>query len=280
MVPCSPRSRFCHRMSEMDRRTVIQWASTSLALGSTSLWANPRVAPRAESPLVGTDPILISTGLTSQWQTAMRQDLGWSARWQAMETRVLLDQLEQGHVDAGLFLHHPRADELDKQGLIHSRQTIARTDVLIVGPEDDVAGIRGETDPGRALRQIMAASAAGAAQWRPTEPGSALSALADRWTQGQIAKLPSAPPTLGRARPPAYRLITQAQWQKLPPKGEKLKVWMQGGPSMQLAVQVACSFRVRHPGAKLLVSWLQWPLAQGVMKRAGAGWQPAATPKG
>jgi hypothetical protein len=44
---------------------------------------------------------------------------------------------------------------------------------------------------------------------------------------------------------------------------------------MVLEAQVACSFRVRHPGAKLLVSWLQWPLAQSAVKASGPGWRPA-----
>jgi len=36
---------------------------------------------------------------------------------------------------------------------------------------------------------------------------------------------------------------------------------------------VACSFRARHAGAKLLVTWLQWPLAQGAVKSLQPAWQ-------
>jgi hypothetical protein len=259
-----------------DRRPFLQlslsglltWAAPSLSM------AGPRVAPRAESPLVGVDPVFVSTGLTARWQNAMRRDLGWAARWQPMDTGAVLTQLDQGQLDAGLFLYHPQADHLDKQGLIYNRQTVARTAVLLLGPSDDLAGIRSERDPARALSQVLAAANAGAANWAMPPAGSALAALADQLTQGQASK-PSAARATGKVPPPsaAYRLVTRAQYLKAPPAGERLKIWLAGGPGMALDAQVACSFRARHAGAKLLVSWLQWPLAQGAVKASGPGWQ-------
>jgi hypothetical protein len=265
-------------MPDLDRRFFLQWPLSGLAALSLPMpgQTRERVPARADSPLVGTDPVFISSGLTARWQSAMRQDLGWAARWQAMDTVTVLDQLEQGQVDAGLFLSHPQADHLDKQGLIYNRQTLARTDVLLLGPADDVAGIKGETDPGRALAQILAAQSAGAALWLPPSAGSALAALADQLTQGLASKgLLAAGAGKAKATTPAYRLMTRAQWLKAPPAGERLKVWIGDHPKMVLEAQVACSFRVRHPGAKLLVSWLQWPLAQSAVKASGPGWRPA-----
>lgn len=237
-------------------------------------FARERVVARAESPLVGVDPVLVDSGLTARWQAAMKQDLGWAARWAPMDSGEILTQLEQGQIDAGLFLGHPRADALDKQGLIYNRQTVALTDVVLLGPMDDLAGIRSEADPGRALTQVLAAAGAGAARWAPPLAGSALAALADQLTNGLASKglVAGVKPTASQA--PAYRLMTRAQWLKAGPRGEKLKVWMADKPGLILPAQIACSFRARHAGAKLLVSWLQWPLAQSAIKASRPAWHP------
>lgn len=266
-------------MALLARRPFLQLSLSSvLGLGAaSSALADPRVTARAESPLVGVDPAFIDTGLTARWQAAMKQDLGWSARWSPMDTAQVLSQLEQGQVDAGLFLSHPKADELDKQGLIYNRHTLARTSVVLLGPVDDLAGIRSETDPARALSQVLAASSAGAARWQPPVPGSALGMLADQLTGGAASKglpLPAGGDGKAKASAPAYRLMTRAQFLKAPPRGERLKVWLADAPKFELRAQVACSFRSRHAGAKLLLSWLQWPLAQNTIKAAQPGWQP------
>jgi tungstate transport system substrate-binding protein len=267
-----------HTMPALARRPFLQ-LSLSGALGlcaAPAVLARERVVARAESPLVGVDPLFIATGLTSRWQSAMKQDLGWSARWSAMETTEVLAQLEQGQVDAGLFLSHPRADELDKQGLIYNRVALARTDVLLLGPTDDLAGIRSENDPARALAQVLAAYNAGAARWQPPPAGSALASLADQLTKGLASK--GSTPNSGNAakavqNAPAYRLMTRAQWLTAPPKGERLKVWLADAPAISLQAQIASSFRARHAGAKLLTSWLQWPLAQNAIKSTHPAWQ-------
>ena len=263
-------------MSVSARRLFLQSSLSGLVSMQVPerAWSGPRVAPRAESPLVGVDPIIQASGLTARWASAMRQDLGWAARWATMDTHDVLDRLEQGQIDAGLFLSHPHADELDKQGLIYNRQTLARTEVLLLGPESDLAGIRTEPDPARALKQVLAAHNAGAAQWLAPPAGSALAALADRLTQGLAGKVqPPAAASAARPSAPAYRLLTRAQYLRTPPKGERLKSWFSKDTHLALEAQVACSFRARHAGAKLLVSWLQWPLAQGAVSSLQPAWQ-------
>lgn len=262
-------------MSPLARRPFLQLSLSSVlgVCASSSALADPRITARADSPLVGVDPVFIESGLTGRWQAAMKQDLGWSARWSPMDSGEVLANLERGTVDAGLFLSHPKADELDKQGLIYNRHTLARTSVLLLGPTDDLAGIRSETDPARALNQVLAAAGAGAARWAAPEPDSALARLADQLTRGMASKgLPAASDKArGKA---AYRLMTRAQYLKAPPRGEHLKVWLADAPQFELKAQVACSFRSRHAGAKLLLSWLQWPLAQNAVKASQPGWQP------
>jgi hypothetical protein len=227
--------------------------------------------PRASSPLVGVDPLLVDTGLTRRWQSAMHRDLGWAAQWSPMPSGQVLEELEQGTVDAGLFFSSARADALDHDGLIYNRQTLARTEVILIGPREDVAGIRGETDPTRALTQVLAAAGAGAVSWDAPAPDSALAALLTELTRGSA--MHALPPA--EARKPAsdahYRLVTNAQWLAHRPAGT-WRVWLQGQPRMQLAVQVACSFRAHHGGARLLVKWLQAPLAQRAFDTPRGAW--------
>lgn len=273
-------------MPLLARRTLIQGLACVASGALVSPWAlaRPARAPRIEGPKVGVDPLLVASGLTAQWQAAMMRDMGWSARWEPLETGSLLAQLEQGQLDAGLFLSHPVADRLDKDGLIHSRATLARTEVYLVGPVDDPAGIRTESDAARALSQVLAAHGAGAARWQAPPPDSALAALANQLSKGLALRVQGpagqtglSPATTARAAASApYRLVTRAEWQRRPaPASERVKVWLAGDGALSLACDVALPFRTRHPAGKLFVSWLQGPLGQGVLKAARPAWVPA-----
>ncbi len=283
------------------RRALLTHAWGALGALCTSLstpaWA---LRPRADSPRVGIDPLLVDTGLAARWGAAMRRDLGWAAQWETAGSSQVLQQLESGDVEAGLFLSHPRAVQLEKDGLIHDRRRLARTEVWLVGPANDPAGIRTEKDPARALAQVLAARAAGVVNWQlglPGEPGvtdgppNQDSPLAQLVTQ--LAGLPAN----GLPRPmrqgggpassgvvtgaPTYRLVTQAAWLRLGaaargPRGQAqdTRIWFQGHPSLVLYAEVARSFRAKHPGGRLLVDWLDRPLARGAL-RGAAGWQNA-----
>lgn len=245
-------------------------------------WA---LRPRAESPEVAVDPLLADTGLTARWAAAMRRDLGWAAQWHTTPSRQVLDRLESGEAEVGLFLSHPRAGHLEKEGLIHDRRKLARTEVWLVGPADDPAGIRAEKDPARAIAQVLAAQAAGVASWQtglPGEPSAqpgADSPLAHLAAQ-LLAQPASGQPlstALGNKPPnpaaPAYRLVTQAAWLRQA-QARGTRVWFQGHPALVLHAEVARSFRGKHPGGRLLVDWLDRPLARGTL-RGVAGWQNA-----
>lgn len=269
------------------RRTLLQHAA--LFAGSTCLapWAPaaPAKGPRTSEPRVGTDPLVIDSGLTARWKAAMMRDLGWSAEWVPMETGALLAQLEQGKLDAGLFLSHPEADRLDKEGLIHHRVALARTEVYLVGPPEDPAGIRGAAHAAQALSQVLAAQRAGAARWQASPPDSALAALADKLSGGQASRPLATIGTPGGALSAAttargnslgaYRLVSRAEWEGKGSRGDaRLKVWFAGDPALKLNCEIALPFRSRHPTASLLVSWLQWPLGQGVVKASRPQWLP------
>lgn len=253
-------------------------AGAATLLGDAA-WANPRVAPRADSPEVGVDPALLASGLTARWGQAMRRDLGWAARWTPLPSGALLRALAQGDIDMGIFLSHPQAERLSQEGLIHDRHVLAHTDVLLLGPTQDDAGIRSETAPAGALRQVLAAHAAGAASWQAPAPDAALAA----WLAGLGVQAP--PKASGaKARPAGevpYRLSTRAEWlAEQAQRGRQVastRIWLQGGaagaPDMRLACEVARPFRTRHPGARMLSQWLQGPLGQQAVRASAPAWQ-------
>ncbi|HEX5312137.1 substrate-binding domain-containing protein [Aquabacterium sp.] len=260
-------------MPDRSRRLFLTLSALGTFSGTpASAQAQPRDRrPLSEPPRVAADPAVIDSGLAARWQAAMSRDLGWSARFEPLASSQILDQLERGDIDVGVFLSHPKAEHLDKQGLIYERHSIARTEVLLIGPAQDPAGIRSESDAGRALTQIIAAAGAGQANWTQPAAGSPLAALADALTSGLASKGLSAAAPRAVAGP-AYQLMTRLEWNR---KGASAgtKVWPLKDPRLVLDLQTALSFRSRHSAGKLLVTWLQWPIAQGIVGKAQPVWQ-------
>lgn len=259
-------------MSDRSRRHLMTLSTIGL-MAPSALWAAPKSPhPLAEGPRVATDPVVIATGLSTRWKSAMAQDLGWSADFSPQESGTVLDMLNQGQTDVGLFLSHPKADDLDKQGLIYERHALASTDVVLVGPSTDLAGIRSETDAGRALTQIIVAAGAGQAKWTPPAPQSALAALADSLTKGLATKGMASGAANKPVGGPAYQLLTRASLAKSGlPAGTK--IWAIPDPKMVLQLEAALSFRTRHAAGKLLVTWLQWPMAQSIVNKSQPAWR-------
>ncbi|MGE5452892.1 MAG: hypothetical protein ACM3VZ_13750 [Acidobacteriota bacterium] len=256
------------------RRSLITLTTLGACLPPQA-WAQARgKRPLTEGPRVSADPAVIDSGLSARWQAAMSHDLGWAAQFNPVESSLVLDQLDQGQTDVGLFLSIPKADSLDRQGLIYERHTLAVTEVVLVGPTDDVAGIRAETDAGRALTQVIVAASAGKAAWKAPAADSAVASLADQLTGGLASKglrAGTAPAIKG----PAYQLLTRAALARGgQPAGTK--IWPLSDPRLALELQVALSFRSRHAAGKLMVTWLQWPLAQGIVGKSQPAWRRVA----
>jgi tungstate transport system substrate-binding protein len=264
----------------MDRREWMGWTTGVLA---GAFGAAMPVWAQGAAPLrLGVDGLIEDTGLAGRWKAAMARDLGLAAQWVRAPSGTILQQLESGELPIGLFLGHPLADRLDQQGLIHDRQTLARTPVLLVGPTTDPAGLRGERDVVHALHQILAGQAAGVCHWLPAAKESALAGLSETLMSTLGAqKLPTKPGAASdaaNAAAPAYQLLTLADWQKMPRDARKpLKVLIDQDPRLWLSCQVARSFKTPHPAGKLLVKWLQGPLGRQAVSGAGSVWQK---PKG
>ena len=253
----------------MDRRTWMSWVAGAAAL-PVSCWAQPSAALQ-----LGVDALIQDSGLAGRWKAAMARDTGLTAQWTQTPSVQLLQQLEAGTLQAGLFLSHPLADRLEQQGLIHDRHSLARTPIFLVGPSNDPAGLRSERDVVHALHQILAAQAAGICQWIAPAKNTALAGLSDTLMSTLGAqKLTSKTPRASTAPLPQYQLMTQSDWQSLPrPVRAPLKTWVSNDVRLSLTCQVARSFRTQHPAGKLLVQWLQSPLARRAVTGPGSIWQ-------
>lgn len=278
-TPADPQMHPLGPQPDGQRRVLLTAACGALGLAALpGAMASPRVPPRAESPPVGIDPAVVDSGLAPRWAAAMHRDMGWQAQWQALDSLTVLARLESGELPMGIFLATPRAAALDRAGLIHDRHTLAHTDLLLVGPKDDVAGLRGAGSLVDALRQVLAAHAAGAADWVAPAAGDALADWVTQWSPGlPRSSRPGRPPgaaTAGTPAPLPYRLVTRAAWSGRP-ADRQARVWAESTPDQALPLQVARSFRARHPGAGLLVKWLQAPLAMKQVRASAPGWRVA-----
>ncbi|MBC7700614.1 substrate-binding domain-containing protein [Aquabacterium sp.] len=257
----------------MNRRDWMGWTTGWLSLPGW-VWAQS-----TEPVRLGVDGLLQDTGLAGRWKAGMGRDLGLAANWVREPSGTILRQLESGELPIGLFLSHPLADRLEQQGLIHDRHTLARTQVLLVGPSSDPAGVRGERDVVRALHQILAGQAAGACHWLPAPQDSALAGLSDTLTSTLGAQhLPAraASRTSAGVSLPPYQWLTLADWQTMS-RAERnaRKVLVDQDPRLWLSCQVARSFKTPHPAGKLLVKWLQGPLGRQAVTASGSVWQKA-----
>lgn len=254
----------------MNRR---EWmtALTLAACGVRSSQAQPVARLR-----LGVDGLVFDTGLAAKWKATMGRDVGLGVDWVRSTTADVLTGLDNGSMQAGLFFSCAQADTLSRQGLIHDRHPLARTGVLLVGPQDDLAGIGSEQDVGKVMHQILAGQAAGACRFESPARGSGLDGLSERLQAGLAVKqLPQArAPSSQVASQPAYQLLTSGQWQALPaPQRKRMKVILNQDPRLTLTCEVARSFRSAHPAGKLMVQWLQGPLGRRAV--AASGWQPA-----
>ena len=115
-----------------NRRLLMGAAAASLA------WPALVTAQQTRSlkdPLrLGADQALMESGLAAALQRAFGRDTGVAVQLIGGMALPLLDTLERGEIDAALA-NAPEAElKLDKQGLVHDRQPIAETSMVLVGP--------------------------------------------------------------------------------------------------------------------------------------------------
>ncbi len=255
-----------------------------LLAGLAGLWIWPRAQAQQKRSLtdplrLGVDTALAESGLASALQKAFGRDTGIAVQLVPGPSVPLLDALERGEFDAALA-NAPEAElKLDKQGLVHDRQTIAASRFVIVGPaprgkQRDPASLAGGRDVAQALQHLRdaALAAPGTVSFLSAGDGSGTH-MAEQalWRAAKLA--PAAPwyanadarsPLLAQAKArAAYAVVERGVWDAS--GGAPLAVLVEGDPLMAVEVHVMRGFRVAHPAGKIFVAWIAGPKGRAVV---------------
>jgi tungstate transport system substrate-binding protein len=268
------------------RRTAVQ----ALAAAALVPWAWTAAAQqrRPTDPLLlGVESLLDASGLAVHLLRALTRDTGLPVRRRAGDGATLVAQAERGELDA-VITQAPQAEELlERRGLLHDRRLIVLGEYVIAGPagkQGDPARVRGLNDAATALARIATTGAAGKCSFVTTggttgvQPAEvALWKLVGPQPTGAWLKPAGAGPTaaLELARElRAYVLVEQGVFSALSgPQTRGLEVLVRGDTRLAAPYHVMRSFRVNHPGGKLLVSWLSGRGGRLAVTRFGRGYR-------
>ncbi len=268
------------------RRLHLIVGLTATAAGLFDVQAQQR-RPGGTPLRLGAERVLVDVGLTTTLRRAFAGETGLAVNVEPGTSSALLEALERGEIDAALT-HAPAVEtKLEKQGLVHDRRAVARSDFVIVGPLErgkDPAAVAGGRDAVAALSSI---AQAGSPFFSYADGSGTHLAEQALWRSAGVA--PTAPwyrpidPRAGSALAQAhtqraYVLVDRATWLsfaatlKPPPKAARntasYGVLVQGDPQLITDFHVLRSFRVNHPAGKLFVAWLTGPLGRRVVSGA------------
>lgn len=233
----------------------------------------PGVRAQTRPLSVGVDANLAVSGLAEHLRLAVSRDTGMPMRFLPAPSAVLLDQLERGDLDVAIA-HAPRLEaKLQRQNLVHDRQPIALTGLVLVGPKParrggpDPAGLAPQAELAAALRRIAAAGAQGQVAFVGAGPravgadleralwdAAGVAQPAGAWWQAEASGDPQRALALARERQ-AYTLVERGVWAARG-AGAGLQVIVSSDARLDFAYHAMRSFRVTHPAGKLFVAWL------------------------
>jgi len=285
-------------MGSMPSKTPSLPVRRGVLVAGLAALAWPALAQRSprEAITVGVEATLMASGLAARLRVAVARDTGLAVDWRPGPSGLLLPQLERGEIDAALTQEPALELALLQKNLVHDRRAIARTDFVLVGPaprkatrkepaSGDPAGIAGGRDAAAALARIVAAGERGEAGFvTPGEPTGARSLEQALWKAagpqpvGAWLRIAGPGPTavMQLARETgSYAFVERGVWSALG-AGSGLAVLVDGDERLRASYHVMRSFRVNHPGGKLLVSWLAGPTGQRTVAGFGRGYQRAA----
>jgi tungstate transport system substrate-binding protein len=262
-------------------------------IAGLAAWAAGAVDVRAQqrrpggTPLrLGVERLVADTGLATTLRRSFAGDTGLAVDTEPGPSSALLEALERGEIDAALT-HAPAVESrLEKQGLVHDRHAVARSEFVIVGPLErgkDPAGVSGGRDAAAAMARIAQAGApfltlgdgsgthlAEQELWR--RAGLAPAAAWYRSVDARAGHL------VAQARAAqAYTLLDRASWLVLGAPAQSAKaaraapsfgVLVHGDPLLVTDFHVLRSFRINHPAGKLFVAWLTGPRGRRVVASA------------
>lgn len=252
------------------RRTLL-----TLAALSAAGWPLAAAAVQKKSlsdPLrVAADDALADSGLAGALQRAFALDTGLAVQLLRGPASRVLEALEQGEHDAALTNAPGIELPLEKQGLLHDRQPVARSEFILVGPRTLAKPLAAGQDIVQALARLAQAQA----PFLTRHDGSGTH-LAEQaaWRAAQVA--PSGPwyrqaeagvAVVAQAREQkACTLVERGAWEAQAATRD-YAVLGQGDPRMAIDVHVMRTFRAQrqHPAGKLFVAWVTGPKGRRIV---------------
>lgn len=266
------------------------WRRAARAVGAllaSAALAAPAWAEGAATLRLGSTTSVRDSGLLDALLPVFQAKSGIEVQAIAVGTGQALALAARGDVD--LVLVHDRDAEKAFVAAGHGaeRRELFYNELLLVGPRDDPAGVRGVEDPAEALRRVAAARAPFASRGDDSGTHRAELRLWERagvdprgapgdWYRelgaGMGATLNTA------AQLPAYALVDEATWDTFRNKGA-LVALVRGAAELRNVYSVILLNPARRPGlkhaeARALADWL----ASAEGRQAVAGYRPRGKP--
>lgn len=245
------------------RHALIHLCASVAALACPSLGLAAQRQSLSDPMRLAVDDALADSGLAASLQRGFGRDTGLAVQLLRGPAASVLEALERGEHDAALTNVPSIETGLEKQGLVHDRQLVARSDFVLVGPSVLVKPLAAGKDVALALSRLAEAQVPFMS--RPDGSGTHHAELA-AWRAAQLA--PAGPwylqaeagaPVLSQARDrKACTLVERGVWAAQGGGGKGYGVLAQGDPRLLVDVHVMRTFRAQrqHPTGKLFVAWI------------------------
>ncbi len=133
--------------------------ATAVGCGSTRKPISPTSTPRPQKLILATTTSTYDSGLLDYLLPDFEAQYNAQVEVIAVGTGQAIKTGEKGDADVILVHARAREDKFVAEGYGVNRQDVMYNDFVIVGPEDDPAGIQGMTDAATALARIAEAQA-------------------------------------------------------------------------------------------------------------------------
>jgi tungstate transport system substrate-binding protein len=238
-------------------------------------WPGLGVAVQRQSlgdPLrVAVDDAVADSGLAGALQRAFALDTGLAVQVLRGPASRVLQALEQGEHDVAITNAPAVELPLEKQGLLHDRRRVARSEFVLVGPRALAKALAAGRDAVLGMSRLAQAQAPFLT--RHDGSGTHLAEI-DAWRAAQVA--PAGP--WYRQAQAGTSVLTQAIQEKActlaergaweaQPRARDYGVLAEGDPRLAAEVHVMRTFRAQrqHPTGKLFVAWITGPKGRRVV---------------
>ena len=244
------------------RHALIRLCASVAALACPSLGQAVQRQSLSDPMRLAVDDALADSGLAASMQRSFGRDTGLVVQLLRGPAASVLEALERGEHDAALSNVPSIETGLEKQGLVHDRHLVVRSDFVLVGPSVLAKPLAAGKDIALAMSRLAQAQVPFMS--RPDGSGTHHAELA-AWRAAQLA--PAGPwylqaeagaPVLSQARDQkACTLVERGVW-AAQGGGKGYGVLAQGDPRLLVDVHVMRTFRAQrqHPTGKLFVAWI------------------------